>query len=95
MALANNMCSFSQGFRPSTSSPEVEYDQSEQCTTALAKFEDLSPEKKEILQLRSGCPHVNLICSAHEKVFMKFCELRQKTCDTLQNHLLQSQTKDL
>jgi hypothetical protein len=73
MALANNMCSFlaegihvtckchNKCFRTSTLYPEVEYDQSEPCTTSFAKFEDFSQEKKEILQLRSGCSHKTFI----------------------------------
>jgi hypothetical protein len=63
---------------PSTSSPEVEYDHSE-CYTSLAKFEDFSLGKKEILQLRSGCSHVTFICCALEEMFMKLFEMRQNT----------------
>lgn len=31
-----------------------------------AKFEDFFPQKREILQLRSGCSHTNFICPAHK-----------------------------
>jgi hypothetical protein len=91
MALANS----NQGFRPSASRPEVDYDQSEQCMTSLAKFDDFIPENKEILQLRSGCSHITFIYSAHKEIFMKFFELRQETCTPLQYHLLQSWAKYL
>jgi hypothetical protein len=48
------MCSFSQGLVFFTSRPEVEYYQSEHCTPSLADFDDISPKRKELLQLRPG-----------------------------------------
>jgi hypothetical protein len=34
----------------------------------MLKFEDLSPENKEVLQLRSACPYNKLIYSAYEAI---------------------------
>jgi hypothetical protein len=47
MALANNVFLHPR-LRPYALSPEVEYDQSEQCTTSLENFEDFCPEKEEM-----------------------------------------------
>jgi hypothetical protein len=78
MALANNMCSFGQGFLSSTSRPEIDCYQSEHCTTSLSKCDDISPKRKEILQLRPGYSHTIFICSVHEEMFMALFELRLK-----------------
>jgi hypothetical protein len=68
----------------STSSSGTEPVHSAQCSTSLKRYDDLSPEQRKIVCLRSGCPQIKFACSSHEEMFIKLYELNHKSVVTPQ-----------